>query len=86
MTDHKLKRASFRALGMRKKDIVAILAIYVEWNLPNVACLWHNRSCAGWDKHIKEHRFSAFHNFRNSFYLKRAVFYISECFENYFRQ
>ena len=32
----------------------------------------------GWDKHINGHRFSSFHNFRNSLSLKRAVFYISE--------
>ena len=40
----------------------------------------------GGDKHIKGNRFSAFHNFRNSLYLKRAVLSISECFKNYFRQ
>ena len=38
----------------------------------------------GWDKHIKGHRFFAFHNFRNSLHLKRAVFYISECFKKFF--
>ena len=29
----------------------------------------------GWDKHIKGHRFSTFHKFRNSLSLKRAVFF-----------
>ena len=69
-----------------KKNIFARLPIYMEWNLSNVACLWHNRSRAvrynyteqGWDKNINGHQFSTFHYFRNSLSPKRAVFYISE--------
>ena len=76
----------FLAARHAKKNIVARLAIYLEWKIQNVACLICNTVEQGWDKHINGHRFFAFHNFRNSLSIKRAVFYISECFKKYFRQ